>query len=316
MAQAFHHDFQRFMMEYQFAVDEMLTKVSILREEFLYLHKYNPIEHVSSRVKTPESIMRKVSKRNIAPSLPIIRENISDIAGVRITCSFVKDIYKVLNTLTSQSDLKVIQIKDYIKNPKSNGYKSVHAIIEIPVFLSDGPVNVVVEVQIRTIAQDFWASLEHKIFYKYEGDVPAHLADELAEAAAIATTLTCECNGCIPKSMATMPTTTVPATLISTTRQSTISCRWPGNQARRSASPPGQKASSRPYGAPGNFLCSVTAVCPSRTTARIQKFPPTKVGFTRRILIHRVGISGHEAGHHPLKQLGTFMNPWDHDRVV
>ena len=147
MAQAFHHDFQRFMMEYQFAVDEMLTKVSILREEFLYLHKYNPIEHVSSRVKTPESIMRKVSKRNIAPSLPIIRENISDIAGVRITCSFVKDIYKVLNTLTSQSDLKVIQIKDYIKNPKSNGYKSVHAIIEIPVFLSDGPVNVVVEVQ-------------------------------------------------------------------------------------------------------------------------------------------------------------------------
>jgi len=189
MAQAFHHDFQRFMMEYQFAVDEMLTKVSILREEFLYLHKYNPIEHVSSRVKTPESIMRKVSKRNIAPSLPIIRENISDIAGVRITCSFVKDIYKVLNTLTSQSDLKVIQIKDYIKNPKPNGYKSVHAIIEIPVFLSDGPVNVVVEVQIRTIAQDFWASLEHKIFYKYEGDVPAHLADELAEAAAIATTL-------------------------------------------------------------------------------------------------------------------------------
>lgn len=177
------------MMEYQFAVDEVLTKVSILREEFLYLHKYNPIEHVSSRVKTPESIMRKVARRNIAPSLTVIRENLSDIAGVRITCSFVKDIYKVLNTLTAQNDLKVIQIKDYIKNPKPSGYKSVHAIVQIPVFLSDGPVDVVVELQIRTIAQDFWASLEHKIFYKYEGEVPEHLVQELADAAAVATKL-------------------------------------------------------------------------------------------------------------------------------
>ncbi|GAA3304047.1 hypothetical protein GCM10017709_21920 [Glutamicibacter nicotianae] len=170
-------------------MDEVLTKVSILREEFLYLHKYNPIEHVSSRVKTPESIMRKVARRNIAPSLTAIRENLSDIAGVRITCSFVKDIYKVLNTLTAQNDLKVIQIKDYIKNPKPSGYKSVHAIVQIPVFLSDGPVDVVVELQIRTIAQDFWASLEHKIFYKYEGEVPEHLVQELADAAAVATKL-------------------------------------------------------------------------------------------------------------------------------
>ncbi|QDY65946.1 GTP pyrophosphokinase [Glutamicibacter halophytocola] len=189
MTQAFRLQFQRFMMEYQFAVDEVLTKVSILREEFLYLHKYNPIEHITSRVKTPESIMRKVSQRNIHPSLSAIRENISDIAGVRITCSFVKDIYKVLNTLTAQNDIRVIQIKDYIKNPKPSGYKSVHAIVEIPVFLSDGPVNVIVELQIRTIAQDFWASLEHKIFYKYEGEVPAYLASELAEAAAVATKL-------------------------------------------------------------------------------------------------------------------------------
>ncbi len=177
------------MMEYQFAVDEVLTKVSILREEFLYLHKYNPIEHVSSRVKTPESIMRKVARRNVAPSLTAIRENLSDIAGVRITCSFVKDIYKVLNTLTAQNDLKVIQIKDYIKNPEPSGYKSVHAIVQIPVFLSDGPVDVVVELQIRTIAQDFWASLKHKIFYKYEGEVPEHLVQELADAAAVATKL-------------------------------------------------------------------------------------------------------------------------------
>ena len=186
MAKKFQQQFQRFMMEHQFAVDEILTKVSILREEFLYLHKYNPIEHVSSRVKSPESIVRKVAKRQIAPTFDAIRENISDIAGVRITCSFVKDIYKVLNTLTSQNDLKVIQIKDYIKNPKPNGYKSVHAILQVPVFLSEGPVDITVEVQIRTIAQDFWASLEHKIFYKYEGEVPEHLVDELAEAAHVA----------------------------------------------------------------------------------------------------------------------------------
>nr|WP_307723234.1 GTP pyrophosphokinase family protein [Glutamicibacter uratoxydans] len=186
MAKKFQQQFQRFMMEHQFAVDEILTKVSILREEFLYLHKYNPIEHVSSRVKSPESIVRKVAKRQIPPTFDAIRENISDIAGVRITCSFVKDIYKVLNTLTSQNDLKVIQIKDYIKNPKPNGYKSVHAIVQIPVFLSEGPVDITVEIQIRTIAQDFWASLEHKIFYKYEGEVPEHLVEELARAARVA----------------------------------------------------------------------------------------------------------------------------------
>lgn len=189
MARTFHHQFQRFMMEHQFAVDEILTKVSILREEFLYLHKYNPIEHVTSRVKSPESIMRKVAQRRITPTFEAIRENISDIAGVRITCSFVKDIYKVLNTLTSQSDLEVIQIKDYIKNPKPNGYKSLHAIVKIPVFLSEGPVDITVEIQIRTIAQDFWATLEHKIFYKYEGAVPEHLVEELAEAARVAESL-------------------------------------------------------------------------------------------------------------------------------
>ncbi|MGP9652206.1 GTP pyrophosphokinase [Glutamicibacter sp. AOP38-B1-38] len=173
----------KFMMEYRFAADEVLTKVSILREEFLYLHKYNPIEHVTSRVKSPESILRKVVKRGIDPALPSIRANITDIAGIRITCSFIKDTYKILNTLTSQNDLKVLQVKDYIKNPKANGYKSLHLILEIPVFLSEGPVPVIVEVQIRTIAQDFWASLEHKIFYKYEGSVPSHLVEELTDAA-------------------------------------------------------------------------------------------------------------------------------------
>lgn len=173
----------RFMMEYQFAVDELLTKVTILRSEFLHLHHYNPIEHVTSRVKTPKSLVRKVSRKKIEPSLEAIRAGITDIAGIRITCSFIADTYRVLETLTAQDDITVIEVKDYIAEPKPNGYKSLHAIVEIPVFLSTGPVRVPVEIQIRTIAMDFWASLEHKIFYKYDGAVPEQLVADLTTAA-------------------------------------------------------------------------------------------------------------------------------------
>lgn len=179
-------DFVRFMMAYRFAVDEVLTKVSILREEFTHLHRYNPIEHVTSRVKTPTSILEKVVRRGLDPSFDTIREHITDIAGVRITCSFIADTYRMLEILTGQADIRVLAVKDYIAHPKPNGYKSLHAIVEIPVFLSDGPVPVTVEVQIRTIAMDFWASLEHKIYYKYDGEVPGHLAASLTEAAAVA----------------------------------------------------------------------------------------------------------------------------------
>ena len=174
------------MMTYRFAVDEVLTKVSILREEFTHLHRYNPIEHVTSRVKSPASIIAKVTRRGIPPSLDEIRANIADIAGVRITCSFIADTYRMLEILTAQADVRVLEVKDYIANPKPNGYKSLHAIIEIPVFLSDGPQPVTVEVQIRTIAMDFWASLEHKIYYKYHGKVPDHLLASLTEAASVA----------------------------------------------------------------------------------------------------------------------------------
>ncbi|MEZ5085632.1 MAG: GTP pyrophosphokinase family protein [Tessaracoccus sp.] len=185
-ARRMRDDFTRLMMEYQFAADEVMTKVNILRQEFLHLHQYNPIEHISSRVKSPASIFEKVVRRGLEPSLPVIRENITDVAGVRITCSFIPDTYRILEALTSQDDVRVLKVKDYIANPKPNGYKSLHAIIEIPVFLSTGAVPVIVEVQIRTIAMDFWASLEHKIFYKYDGDVPVHIAADLTEAAAAA----------------------------------------------------------------------------------------------------------------------------------
>jgi putative GTP pyrophosphokinase len=179
----------RFTMEYRFAVDEVLTKVSILREEFLHLHKYNPIEHVTSRLKKPESIVAKATRLGCNSSLATIREHITDIAGVRITCSFIDDTYRVLEAITRQDDVRVLSVKDYIANPKPNGYKSLHAIIEIPVFLSTGPVVVPVELQIRTIAMDFWASLEHKIYYKFQGAVPAHLVAELSVAAETAAEL-------------------------------------------------------------------------------------------------------------------------------
>lgn len=173
----------RFMMVYKFALDEINTRIDILKQEFHYSYEYNPIEHVKSRLKTPESIIEKVYRRGYDLTLPSIRENVKDIAGVRITCSFTSDIYRISEMLQRQKDIRTVEIKDYIKNPKLNGYKSLHLIIEVPVFMSDQVENVYVEIQIRTIAMDFWASLEHKIYYKYDKEVPQYLLDELKMAA-------------------------------------------------------------------------------------------------------------------------------------
>lgn len=179
----------RFMMSYKFATDEMMTKVNILKEEFSAIHDYSPIEHVSHRLKSPEGILKKANRKGYPLDLEGIRENIQDIAGIRITCSFISDTYRVLDMLTGQRDITVLQVKDYIKNPKPNGYKSLHLIVTIPVFMSDRVQPVTVEVQIRTVAMDFWASLEHKIFYKYDGAVPPALVGELKLAADVANRL-------------------------------------------------------------------------------------------------------------------------------
>ncbi|MDQ2086236.1 GTP pyrophosphokinase family protein [Herbivorax sp. ANBcel31] len=173
----------RFMMMYKFALDEFNTKIDILKQEFCYIHDYNPIEHVKSRLKTPESIMKKLRRKGCEISLPSIRENIQDIAGVRITCSFISDIYELSEMLQAQKDIKLVKCKDYIKSPKPNGYKSLHLILKVPVFISDRNEETYVEVQIRTIAMDFWASLEHKIYYKYDKGIPERLKGELKEAA-------------------------------------------------------------------------------------------------------------------------------------
>ncbi|TQK20913.1 putative GTP pyrophosphokinase [Microbacterium sp. SLBN-154] len=180
---ALRDEMQRFLLEYRFGMQEIETKIAILRDEFLYLHDYNPIEHVSSRVKSPDSIVDKVARKGIDPEFTAVREHITDIAGVRITCSFVTDAYRLFDLLTRQDDVAVRSVKDYIADPKPNGYKSLHAIVEVPVFLSTGRVTVPVEVQFRTIAMDFWASLEHKIYYKYARQVPEGLIESLRDAA-------------------------------------------------------------------------------------------------------------------------------------
>ncbi|CAN5553613.1 hypothetical protein BH23ACT6_BH23ACT6_27600 [soil metagenome] len=133
--------------------------------------------------------MAKVETRGLDGSFDVIRANIFDIAGIRITCAFISDIYVLSDMLTSQRDVEVLQIKDYVAQPKENGYKSLHLILRVPVFMSDRVESVPVELQIRTVAMDFWASLEHKIYYKYDREVPAHILAELKQAAEVANNL-------------------------------------------------------------------------------------------------------------------------------
>jgi len=172
-----------FHLSYKFAIDELTTKIEILQEEFEHTHDYSPIEHVRTRLKSMDSIIEKVQRTACPPDVESVRARIRDIAGVRITCAFVADAYWVADMLMAQADLEVLEIKDYIAHPKPNGYQSLHLIVTVPVFLSDHTELVPVEIQLRTIAMDFWASLEHKIYYKYDREVPAALVAELTEAA-------------------------------------------------------------------------------------------------------------------------------------
>ena len=167
------------MFLYNAALKEVETKLEILNDEFQHVHRYNPIEHIKTRIKTPESIVKKLKRYGYETSVENMVKHINDIAGVRLICSFTSDIYRLAEMIGKQSDLKVISIKDYIKNPKESGYKSFHMLVSVPIYLSDGVVDTKVEIQIRTIAMDFWASLEHKIYYKFEGNAPEYISDDL-----------------------------------------------------------------------------------------------------------------------------------------
>ncbi len=180
-----HLTWEKLLLLNKFAVEEIYTKLRILNEEFSHNSQSNPIEHIKTRVKKKKSIIRKLEQKKIQPTPYNAHKNLRDIAGVRLICSFTSDIYKMMEALKRQDDLKIIKMKDYIEKPKENGYQSLHLLIDVPVFLADGCVHMTVEVQIRTIAMDFWASLEHKLYYKYDQKVPEHITDELRECAHI-----------------------------------------------------------------------------------------------------------------------------------
>jgi len=171
------------LMHYTCALREVKTKLVVLSDEFSAQRKRNPIEFITSRVKTPESIVNKLRRKGFPLSMESAVQNLYDIAGVRVICSFVDDIYSVADMLTSQDDVTVLMVKDYIKNPKPNGYRSLHLIISIPVFFSQGKRDMYVEVQIRTIAMDFWASLEHDLKYKKEVPDVDRIQKELKKCA-------------------------------------------------------------------------------------------------------------------------------------
>lgn len=177
------------MFLYNAALKEINTKIDILNDEFQHIYHYTPIEHIKSRIKTPASIVNKLKKNGYETSVENMVKYVNDIAGIRIICSFTSDIYLIADMITTQSDLKVVSVKDYITHPKVSGYQSYHILVTVPIHLTQGIVDTIVEIQIRTIAQDFWASLEHKIYYKFEGNAPDYIRRELQECANIVSNL-------------------------------------------------------------------------------------------------------------------------------
>ncbi len=178
-------DWGNALLLYDAALKEINTKLEILNNEFKMAHQYNPIEHITSRIKSPQSIVKKLRHNNRDLTVENIVKYVNDVAGIRIICSFTSDIYRIADLISRQNDIRVLKVKDYIMCPKENGYTSYHMIVTIPVFLSDRTVETKVEIQIRTIAMDFWASLEHKIYYKFEGNAPEHIRKELKECSDI-----------------------------------------------------------------------------------------------------------------------------------
>lgn len=176
-------EFREFMMMYQSAAKEVKTKFEILNDDLSVTHNRNPIEMIKSRIKTPESIIDKMRRKDLDINMNSLMYYIEDVAGIRVICSFIDDIYEVANMLISQDDITLVSVKDYIKNPKPNGYRSYHMIVEVPVFFANRRQNMKAEVQLRTIAMDFWASLEHKMKYKKDIEGSEIITRELRECA-------------------------------------------------------------------------------------------------------------------------------------
>lgn len=174
---------QQVMLLYEAGIREIKTKLDILSDESRISGKPNPIDSIKSRIKTPRSIIGKLKRRGYPISLQSMMENLNDIGGIRVICPFIEDIYTVADMLMRQDDLTLLEKKDYIHSPKPNGYRSLHLILEVPIFLSEATKPVRIELQLRTIAMDFWASLEHQLRYKSDIEVPPQISDDLKACA-------------------------------------------------------------------------------------------------------------------------------------
>ena len=168
---------------------ELQAWIEILRTDFKRNKAYNPIEHIKTRVKLPKSILRKVYLKGLPLDSEVIKEKLNDLAGLRIICTFKSDIYRLVDILKKYENIKVLEVKDYVSNPKPSGYQSYHMIVEVPVYMIDGKHFCKVEIQIRTMAMDFWACLEHKIKYKYNAEIPEHIKDDLLNCSQVVSTL-------------------------------------------------------------------------------------------------------------------------------
>jgi len=180
-------DYAQIRGVYAAAIREINARLQTLDSEFSFQHRHNPIHHIESRVKSLPSIIKKLMSLNIPVSIINAKKNLHDIAGVRVVCRYVDDIYRIANLLLSQDDVLLILEKDYIKKPKDNGYRSLHIVVDVPVYMIEGRLFIPVEIQIRTVAMDFWATLEHGIRYKAEEEVSAEIVDELRECADVIT---------------------------------------------------------------------------------------------------------------------------------
>ena len=176
-------EFQQLLMLYESGIKQVTTKLEILEDEFQSKHERTPIETITSRIKEPLSIAEKLQRKGLAVTIDNMVNKLYDIAGIRVTCPFISDVYHVTQMLLSQDDITLIELKDYIKNPKESGYRSLHVIVKVGVYFSDQKREIPVEIQIRTIAMDFWASLEHQLHYKKDYPMPANIKEELKSIA-------------------------------------------------------------------------------------------------------------------------------------
>lgn len=180
-------DYVQIQAAYSAAIREINARLQTLNQDFSLQNRHNPIHHIESRIKSLPSIIKKLRDTGFPISIASAKKNLHDIAGVRVVCRYVDDIYRIANLLLAQEDISLILEKNYIKNPKPNGYRSLHIVVDVPVYMSKGKLFIPVEIQIRTVAMDFWATLEHGIRYKATADVPQKIVDELRECANVIT---------------------------------------------------------------------------------------------------------------------------------